>query len=168
MRVWKANFNHPALNLCPQSPVMMFMLERDFRDVLCCCARVLALGRSGAGLWTAWMGRGWRCKEALQEPGSLGRLGEHQCLHVALLGWREDGPRLCSEEHGKSWLGTRGNKIPEKIIKHWSRESGSPTSLVVWDLDTTRPWATWSGGICAEEEAGLTSRGAFQPKLFWF
>lgn len=147
---------------------MVFMLERDFREI---CFALMP----GSWHWRRWS----RAVDGLDgqrldvQGGSAGaRLpreaeGEHQGLHVPLLAggwtqallrgaWQKDRTRPCgSLHHGKFWLSRRGNKIPKKMVKHWSRESGSLTSLEVWDLDRMRPWATWSGGICAEEEAGL-------------
>lgn len=144
------------------------MFERDFREV--CCAVLPRCWHweeveQGCGQ-APWMGRGWMHKESLQEPGSFGgsinvftshcwpQRGETQALLRG--GWQKDRSQpQGSLQHDKFWLGTRGKKIPKKIVKLWSRESGSFTSLKVWDLDRMRPWATWSSGICAEEEAGL-------------
>lgn len=65
--------------VCPHSPVMVFVLERDFTEI--CFAVML-----GSWCWeevelvcgqAAWMGRGWMYEESLQEPGSFGRLREN-------------------------------------------------------------------------------------------
>ena len=83
----------------------MIMLEREFRQKVCFAVM------PGSCHWdeveqvhrrTAWMVRGWVYEEGLREPGSFRRLREKITVFVSLLvGYREDGPRLFSEVHGK-------------------------------------------------------------------
>lgn len=147
------------------------MLERDFREI---CSAVMP----GSWHWeeveqvcgqAAWMGRGWMYREDLQEPGSFGRLRENISVFMShcWAGERMDpgSAHRCVAQGQESapwqlatWqvlIRCKRKQIPKKVVKHWSWESGSLTSSKVWDLDRTRPWATWSSGICAEEEAGL-------------